>query len=69
MNKELDLSIEDLMTIRLAIGDKLAVEYLKEYEEEGRVKALEKAQDKIREMLYQRRDDVDREINVRIKMR
>ena len=68
MNKETYLNIADLMTIRLAIADKLATEYLKEYEQESRVQALERVQDMIREMLYQRRDDVKREINVEIKM-
>ena len=68
MNKETYLNIADLMTIRLAIADKLATEYLKEYEQESRVQALERVQDMIREMLYQRRDDVKRAINVEIKM-
>ena len=68
MNKETYLNIADLMTIRLAIADKLATEYLKEYEQESRVQALERVQDMIREMLYQRRDDVKREINVEIKI-
>jgi len=68
MNKETYLNIADLMTIRLAIADKLATEYLKEYEQESRVEALERVQDTIREMLYQRRDDVKRVINVEIKM-
>jgi hypothetical protein len=69
MNKETYLNIADLMTIRLAIADKLATEYLKEYEQESRVEALERVQDTIREMLYQRRDDVKRVINVEIKMK
>ncbi len=56
------------MTIRLAIADKLTTEYLKEYEQESRVEALERVQVKIRETLRQRRDDVERVINVGIKM-
>tara|TARA_R110000796_G_scaffold217522_1_gene333581 strand:+ start:166 stop:375 length:210 start_codon:yes stop_codon:yes gene_type:complete len=69
MDKETYLNIADLMTIRLAIADKLATEYLKEYEQESRVEALERVQDRIREMLYQRRDDVKRVINVELKMK
>ena len=44
MNKETYLNIADLMTIRLAIADKLATEYLKEYEQESRVEALERVE-------------------------